>query len=123
MEARKQLKDGLKMVVKEKLKENTFNTVDQHWLEMKQVITEAVQNAVSSIKEGDFLIDLQKKDIEAGAKYVAIVEMRKKIVKDCLEKAKPFITQFTNEFTDVLLEATSEAIYELIQEKLEGKRV
>ena len=109
------------MAIKEQLKDTASKSTEQHYLEMEQIIKDAVKNTVSSVKENHIFIEFQKEDIKSGATYVAVRQLMDKVTRDLLEQVKPMVTQFSNEIMKIFMDACFEAISELLTEQIDKK--
>lgn len=121
MESKNTLKENFKMAIKEQLKDTASKSTEQHYLEMEQIIKDAVKNTVSSVKENHIFIEFQKEDIKSGATYVAVRQLMDKVTRDLLEQVKPMVTQFSNEIMKIFMDACFEAISELLTEQIDKK--
>jgi hypothetical protein len=121
VESKNTLKENFKMAIKEQLKDTASKSTEQHYLEMEQIIKDAVKNTVSSVKENHIFIEFQKEDIKSGATYVAVRQLMDKVTRDLLEQVKPMVTQFSNEIMKIFMDACFEAISELLTEQIDKK--
>lgn len=104
-------------IMKENLRPEIISIVDKYQDELLKQIKDISSKQTEWVWDKTKIAEIRKA-VVAGAAYVGVQGMIRRIADDAMNRAQPQIDEAVNTFRKIISEATVDAISEVIQEEI-----